>query len=342
MATKSTATPKRTRRTKAEIQEEFEAMQQEATSTVATNSKQNELMKLHEQEIKEAVNEVGVDSIAQKLAHLNLEISRSLSDVSEKMIAEVSMLSKLREAIRIEQQELERLHKIDVSLLALDQLMEDYQAKQETMEEETALTRSQWEEEQERKTREIKEAEDSLKKNRQREMEEYEYKKNLERKKEQDKYEEERRQLDKKNREQQEALEKSWKERETALKSQEEELAQLRKEVADYPNRLKRELDKAVNEAIQQTEQRLMQEKILLERDGELERKISDLKVKTLEGTIAQQQTQIQILQARLEEATKQVQDIAVKAIEGASGTKTLNHVNQIAMEQAKNRASSI
>jgi hypothetical protein len=32
------------------------------------------------------------------------------------------------------------------------------------------------------------------------------------------------------------------------------------------------------------------------------------------------------------------VQDIAVKAIEGASGARALSHINQIAMEQAKNR----
>ncbi len=32
-------------------------------------------------------------------------------------------------------------------------------------------------------------------------------------------------------------------------------------------------------------------------------------------------------------------QDIAVKAIEGASGAKTLAHINQIAMEQAKHRS---
>ncbi|MGA2270789.1 MAG: hypothetical protein ABSH44_20135 [Bryobacteraceae bacterium] len=37
-------------------------------------------------------------------------------------------------------------------------------------------------------------------------------------------------------------------------------------------------------------------------------------------------------------EAKQQVQDIAVKAIEGASGAKALAHINQIAMEQAKNR----
>jgi hypothetical protein len=34
----------------------------------------------------------------------------------------------------------------------------------------------------------------------------------------------------------------------------------------------------------------------------------------------------------------KKEQGIAVKAIEGASGAKALSHINQIAMEQAKNR----
>ena len=36
----------------------------------------------------------------------------------------------------------------------------------------------------------------------------------------------------------------------------------------------------------------------------------------------------------------KQVQEIAVRAIEGASGAKTLAHVNDIAMEQAKHRGT--
>jgi hypothetical protein len=43
-------------------------------------------------------------------------------------------------------------------------------------------------------------------------------------------------------------------------------------------------------------------------------------------------------LEKQLAEAKQQVQDIAVKAIEGASGARALSHINQIAMEQAKNR----
>jgi hypothetical protein len=345
MAKKSdttTTAPKRTRRTKAEIEQEFEALQEEAAATASTNSKQNEFTRLHEQEIREAVNEVGVDNIAQKLSNLNLEISRTLSQLSEKMVSEVNFLAKLREAVDLEKQELERLHKTDVSLLALDQLIEDYESQRTALETEIEQTRTSWEEEEDYRARKIKEDEELLKKNRQREYDEYEYKKNLERKKEQDKYEEDTRRRDKENRERQEILEKDWKERESTLKSHEEELIQLRKEALDYPNRLKKDLDKAVTDAIKHTEQRVAQEKVLLERDRELERRMAELKIKSLEETIAHQQGQITLLQTRLEEATRQVQDIAIKAIEGASGSKALNHINHIAIEQAKNRTASV
>jgi hypothetical protein len=53
---------------------------------------------------------------------------------------------------------------------------------------------------------------------------------------------------------------------------------------------------------------------------------------------MAQQTAQIASLQKQLDEAKRQVQEIAVKAVEGASGARALAHVNQIAMEQAKNR----
>jgi hypothetical protein len=53
---------------------------------------------------------------------------------------------------------------------------------------------------------------------------------------------------------------------------------------------------------------------------------------------VARQQAQIAAIEKQLGEAKQQVQDIAVKAIEGASGAKALSHINQIAMEQAKNR----
>jgi colicin import membrane protein len=76
----------------------------------------------------------------------------------------------------------------------------------------------------------------------------------------------------------------------------------------------------------------------VLRKDAEAEQRLGELRVKTLEELVARQQAQIAALERQLADAKQQVQDIAVKAIEGASGAKALTHINQIAMEQAKNR----
>ena len=52
----------------------------------------------------------------------------------------------------------------------------------------------------------------------------------------------------------------------------------------------------------------------------------------------ARQNAHIADMQKQLDEAKRQVQEIALRAIEGASGAKTLSHINEIAMEQAKHR----
>ena len=190
--------------------------------------------------------------------------------------------------------ELEKLHKLDVTQTALDQLIEEYTQQKEKLESEIETTRQQWELEHQAKVRETKEYEDNLKKIRQREIDEYEYKKSLERKKAQDRYEEEMRLREKQNRESQEGLEKSWQTRESSLKAQEEEIDLLHKTVEEFPVRLKKEIDKVTADSIKQTEQRLSHEILLLKRDNESEKKMSELKIKTLEETIARQATQIQ------------------------------------------------
>lgn len=340
----ATTKPKttRTKRAKAEVQEEFETIKEEVSEASSySSSKADEVLKQREAEICESVKDLAIDGILRKFADLNGDISKTLSTLSEKMISEVNLLSNLRQAVAIETRELEKLHKLDVAQTALDQLIEEYAQQKETLESEIDTTREMWEQENQAKVRETKESEDNLKKTRQREIEEYEYKKSLERKKAQDKYEEEIRIREKQNRESQESLEKSWQTREAALKAQEEEITLLRKTVDEFPLRLKKEVDKAAADSIKQTEQKLSQEILLLKRDSESEKKMSELKIKTLEETLSRASAQINTLQTQVDEAKKQVQDIAVKAIEGASGSKALSHINQIAMEQAKTRSNS-
>ena len=73
-------------------------------------------------------------------------------------------------------------------------------------------------------------------------------------------------------------------------------------------------------------------------KDAEAEARISQLSIKALEQSLASSAGQIATLERQLAEAKQQVQEIAVRAIDGASGARALGHINQIAMEQAKNR----
>ena len=83
------------------------------------------------------------------------------------------------------------------------------------------------------------------------------------------------------------------------------------------------------------------EEALGLRKDAESEKRLAELRIQTLEEAGARQQAQIAALEKQLADAKQQVQDIAVKAIEGASGARALSHINQIAMEQAKNRPQS-
>ncbi len=336
-------TPSRKKISRAEADKEFESLvQEEERNRAVSNPKTDELEKLRSQEIRQAAGGMSVDGVVQQISAMGLEISKSLAGLSAKLVAEVERLTTIREAVALEQRELERLHKIDIAATSLDNMLQDYHSEKEKLESEITSRRAAWEEEELTRAREQKELEDNLKKQRQREIEEYEYKKALERKKAQDKYEEEIRLLEKKDKEKQENLEKSWQQREAALKEREAEWAQLKKEVDDFPARLKKEVDAAVAAALKSAEQRFEQQTTLLKKDSEAEKRIAELQIQSLKDAVDRQTAEITKLHAQIEEAKRQVQDIAVKAIEGASGAQALSQINKIAMEQAKTRAPQV
>ena len=339
MPAKPAKIPVRAKRTKTEVQREFDEIQKQAAdSRESADPKIEEASRRQETEVRDAVDGVTVESAVQRISGLGLEISKALSGLSGKLTEEVQLLASVREAVGLERRELERLHRIDVAATALDQLVQDYSRQKQELQTEIAARRAAWEEESVRSDRERKEQEEALRKQRQREGEDFEYKKTQERKKAQDKYDEEVRLQEKKNQEKQETLEKSWQLREGVLKEREEELARLRKESETFPKRLEAEANAAAERARRESDARLQQETLVMKKDAEAEKRFGELRVKTLEETVAHQQVQIAALEKQLADAKQQVQDIAVKAIEGASGARALSHINQIAMEQAKNR----
>ncbi len=336
-----TKTSARAKRPKVEIQQEFSAIQDDVqTARESADAKADELTRHKESDVRQAVEGISVDGVVEQISRLGLEISRALSGISEKLVDEVNRLATLRSAVGLERQELDRLHKIDVAATALDLLVQEYEKQKEQLESEIASQRSVWEDNVQATERERKEQEETLKKQRQREIDEYEYKKNLERKRAQDKYDEELRQQEKKNKDRQETLDKAWGQREATLREQEEELVRLRKETSEFPARLQREIEQAAARSAKDALQQSEQQALLLKKEGEADRRVADLQIKSLEDLAARQNGQIADLQKQMDEAKKQVQEIAMRAIEGASGAKTLAHVNEIAMEQAKHRGT--
>lgn len=340
MATKEAKKPAaRPKRGRVEVQRDFDEIREEVEAEAeAADAKLAETLRLREAQVRSEVEGLGVEDVVRRISTLGIDVARSLSDLSEKLAEEVKLLATVREAVGLERQELQRLHKIDVTATALDQMVQEYGREKERLDTEIEQQRAEWKNESERVAAERKEQEEALKKQRQREIEEYEYKKNLDRKKERDKHEEDQRLLAKKNQERQEGLEKEWQMREAALKESEEDVARLRKEAAEWPARLEKEAAGAAEKARSEATAKLDQQMLLLKSGAETEKRIAELKVKALEESLARSAQQVATLEKQLAEAKQQVQDIAVKAIEGASGARALSHINQIAMEQAKNR----
>ncbi|MDQ2839744.1 MAG: hypothetical protein M3Y72_01620 [Acidobacteriota bacterium] len=341
MATKTTKTvpPSRNQRSKAQVQQEFGAIREEAeTAREAASPKSVEIEQRRAAEVRQSVESVSVDSVAQRISALNGEVSRTLLELSEKLTTEVDLLARVRDAIELERQDLERLHKIDIAATSLDQLIQDYSRERERLGTEIETRRAEWEQEARTAERERKEAEEALRKQRQRENEDYEYRKQLDRKKAEDRYDEEAHLLAKKNEERQAELERTWAQRELSLAEKEEELTRLRQQVEELPQRIAAEKQTALAEATQQVTARYEQQILVLQKDAEAERKVATLQVAGQQETLKRQTEQIAVLEKAVEEAKRQVQDIALKAIEGASGSRALAHVNQIAMEQAKGR----
>jgi colicin import membrane protein len=323
--TKTTARPKRS---KTEVQQEFEEIRQEVeTAREAADVKSEEAARARETELRQAVDGVTAEAVVQKISALSLEVTRAMAGLATQISEEVQRLETVREAVALERGEIEKLHKIDIAATTLDQLVQDYARRKEQLEFEISSQRTAWEEERRQAEREQKEQEDLLKK------------KSLERKKAQDKYDEERKLVERQNQEKQEALEKSWQQREAALKEKEDEWARWRKESEEFPQRIKQESERAVGEAVRAAQQRYDQQVLLLKKENESDKRLAELQIKTLQDTLTRQTAQTEALEKQLAEAKQQVQEIAVRAIEGASGARALAHINEIAIEQAKHRS---
>jgi len=297
--------------------------------------------------------EQSIDGVIAGLAAIRSGFGNAVSGLSAKLTAEASRLEVLRSEIGEISKQLGDLHGIssvaDNTLLTVvktyDQEAEGFKKslveKQQSFEVEMTEKNRGWHTEQEEHGRAIAERDDLLKKAQERGAAEYEYDLAQRRKADQDGYEQQRKALQQALDEGVQAKQKQWAEKEKTVADAEKLYAEYKAKHEALPTQLADAIKKAKGEGagIANGQSKIKADLLAKELDGE--KRVFELKIKSLETSIKERSHQIEQLSAQLSAALKQGQDLAVKAIEGASTASSFVAVKEIALEQAKNTSKS-
>lgn len=329
MSEKNTVSEKNT---KSEILRAYD----ELLAQIKESSQPSKKAEKDSQEKKEVIKtaaSLSSENIISGLASLKLDIMKSLDQVSEQLIAKQKAFATLENAIALETKNLEELHDIRVEADSLAALMAANRETKAKFENEMDTARIAFDTEikdkkaifkrqQEQQELEVKEAHDKLLKERTRENEEYLYKLKLERARDTDVYESKKQALLSELSEKSIAFEKSCEEREARLKTKEIEFEDLRTQVADFPQKLEREIKNCEEQITTKLTAQYQYETNLKAKEYDGELKLLKQTIAALELKIKEKDTLIEQLTQKTNQATLQIQDIAVKAIEGASASR--------------------
>jgi len=292
--------------------------------------------------------EMSIADIITRLQGLTASIGESASSLQTELTTEATKLHGLRQSASGIIGELESLHDIEVGPDTLAQLITQVQEtssaadkelalEQEAFDKEMSAAKAAWKKEQDEHARATKEAAAELKKSRQRANAEYEYDLQQQHAQQQDRFAQERKTFDAELAELEERKNSEWAERHKQLLEREDEQRELEAKAAAFEGELDAAVKKAEQEGTGIARRQTKSAADLEQKDTDAVRRVFELKIQSLEGTIAKQDQQVEELSRQLETARKQTTELAVKAIDGASNASSFEAIKEIALEQAKN-----
>lgn len=264
---------------------------------------------IRETEVLEAVTGLSLDSVSTTLASTQVEVQKSLADLSAKLVERLQMLKNVEEAIQLKQEELKQLYNLEAKEIELDDLKAEIDKQRET-----------WDEEQARKMREFEEKRSERAKQWGREEEEYKYQWAQQQRKMEDAFQQKLEDQEKANRNNQELLEKNWAEREADLKKREADLADLRAKVEAFPEVLKKAENAAVAVATNSVKKEYETKATLVQKDLEMFQKLAAQETASLKQALEKAGGEVNGLKTQLEQARADMKEISAKALESASG----------------------
>lgn len=345
--------------TKQELLDAYNEMREQLEEKDRTQLKpEQRVQEKKEAQVLAAVKMMTVDGVTQKIQQLKQETARTLSDLSDKLAAEVEKCHQVQQAIDFKEKELQEVFAIDRAAGTLAALIEAQHREKETFEQamaqerdrlsgEITSLREQWKGEKAEHDAQVKEQDAFEAKRRQREKEEFRYAFEREQQLARDKFEDEKAQwvVDKAQLEQQmkalrEQTEKDLQERERLVAAREKEYASLQVQVQEFPQRLETAAAAAVKEATERIQREAKYQQDLLHKDFEGQKNVLTAKIQSLEKMAKEQAEQLVKLSQQQEAAYQKIQDVAVKAIEGASKLGSFSSLVHTLKEQNKKQTT--
>lgn len=277
-----------------------------------TKTKRAAAVEQVEQEVREKVKTMSFEGATKELAGAQVEIQKTLADLSGRLAEQFQKLESVQEAIRLEYEELERLHEIKAQAITLEEIQA-----------EVARKREEWQKEQDVWKRDFAEQKNQEQKNKAREDADYMYSLEQKRRKLEDTMNWEHQQKLKANGEKQEQLEKNWAERETLLKKSEQELAELRAFKEQYKEMVQKEVNAAVAVATNSVKKDYEHKAQMSQKDAESDKRAAEMEISSLKQQLGELKSQIVDLKSEVAEAHRRSAETAAKALESASERAT-------------------
>jgi colicin import membrane protein len=284
-----------------------------------SGAKNRQALAIKETEVLAAVAGLNLDSVSSNIAATQVEVQKSLADLSAKLVERLDVLRNVEEAITLKKEELKQLYDLEAAEIELDDLKAQIEAQREA-----------WEEEQARKQREFAEMQSDRNKQWARSEEEYQYKLAQDHRKGEDSFKGFMEEQAKTNRNKQEQLEKSWAEREAELKKRETELAELRTKVEAMPEMIKKAENAAVAVATNSVKKEYETKATLANKDLETFQKLAAQETASLKQALEKANAQITDIKTQLEQAHRDVKEISAKALESASGRTAMEALQKV------------
>jgi hypothetical protein len=318
-----------TKNTKSEILEAYEKLLKEIQQAKTNVPKQIQ-EEIQKQETVKKTTDITQNSIRADINSLKSGLSKSLDDVLSSLTREFQQLEDIRSAIKVEKQSLEDLYGLSANtdslaamLLAQKEKKETFEREMNEMKETFAVEirekKAQWENEKSKQKTEEKEYLDELNKKRKREEEEYQYQLKTSRRKEQDDYEARKALLEKELTEKKSAFEHEIALRESTVKNAEAELDELRKNNAEFPERMEKALADRTQTVTENLQTKYDFDLQLIKSQNEAEIRLKDQLINSLQEKIRELQSHLKEYADKASLAEAGVKDIAMKAIENSS-----------------------